>query len=222
MFHFNRAAQQDKNHARFTLLHRPPQPESADVRTTGSHGIQRPGRNKNLQQPTKNQALFLAPPFAMPQRSSKIRLPAISESPDLGPLTEESLSALRNLASHVPTPEPCPNAIPAFRRAAVLLGIFGSRKGELYVILSQRSSGLRSHGGDTAIPGGRYEIGDADLEATARREAWEETGLPIDTRKAVRLCELKPFLSANELVVTPIVVLLIDPMIKVGRWRIRH
>ncbi|CAO1623121.1 unnamed protein product [Sympodiomycopsis kandeliae] len=135
---------------------------------------------------------------------------------DLAPLTQESLTAIRNLSSHVPEPgsEPCPNAVPAFRRAAVLLGLFGGRRGDLYVVLSQRSSRLRSHGGDTAIPGGRYELGDADLEATARREAWEETGLPIDHKKAVRLCELKPFLSANELVVTPIVVLLVDPMIK--------
>lgn len=193
-------------------LRNPSQPTSEQPHHTG---IQRPGRNTYSEQ--HRVKLSLALPIAMPQRSSKLPLPAISESPELGPLTEESLSALRNLASHVPTPEPCPDAVPAFRRAAVLLGIFGSRKGELYVILSQRSSGLRSHGGDTAIPGGRYEIGDADLEATARREAWEETGLPIDPRKAVRLCELKPFLSANELVVTPIVVLLIDPMIKVGR-----
>lgn len=148
---------------------------------------------------------------------SRRNRPPLPSSAELGPLTEESLLAIRNLSTHVPSPdtEPCPAAVPAFRRAAVLLGLFGGRNGDLYVVLSQRSAQLRSHGGDTAIPGGRYEIGDADLEATARREAWEETGLPIDPKKAVRLCELQPFLSANELVVTPIVVLLIDPMIEV-------
>ncbi|CAO1619005.1 unnamed protein product [Parajaminaea phylloscopi] len=138
-------------------------------------------------------------------------------SPDeLGFLTDESTAALRNLAAHVPDPgsEPCPEAVPAFRRAAVLLGLFGARRGDLYVVLSQRAASLRSHGGDTAIPGGRFELGDADLEATARREAWEETGLPIDAKRVRKLCELQPFLSANELVVTPVVVLLIDPMIK--------
>ena len=56
---------------------------------------------------------------------------------------------------------------------------------------------------------------DADLEATARREAWEEIGLPVDHAKAMKICELQPFLSANELVVTPIVVLIVDPSIKV-------
>lgn len=136
---------------------------------------------------------------------------------ELGTLTGESLAALQRLAAHVPDPstEPCPAAIPAFRRAAVLLGLFASRKGELNVLLSQRATGLRSHGGDTAIPGGRFEVTDADLEATARREAWEEIGLPVDQAKAMKICELQPFLSANELVVTPIVVLIVDPSIKV-------
>ncbi|CAO1616220.1 unnamed protein product [Jaminaea pallidilutea] len=155
---------------------------------------------------------FLVIRDSMPRRK-RIDLPPPTE---LGPLTEESLQALRNLASHVPDPEtePCPKEVPAFRRAAVLLGLFGGRRGDLYVILSQRASTLRSHGGDTAIPGGRFELADSDLEATARREAWEETGLPIDATRVRKLCELQPFLSANELVVTPIVVLLIDPMIK--------
>lgn len=137
-------------------------------------------------------------PFCHPMPiSSRRPLPEQLDTPlDLAPLTEESLQALRNLASHVPHPstEPCPESVPAFRRAAVLLGIFGSRKGcvyaiqwrlssleisradiavclaiprELYVVLSERSSKLRSHGGDTAIPGGRFEVTDADLEATA-------------------------------------------------------
>ena len=38
---------------------------------------------------------------------------------------------------------------------------------DLHVVLSQRALGLRSHGGDTAIPGGRFELGDADMEACA-------------------------------------------------------
>ncbi|KAK0563910.1 8-oxo-dGTP diphosphatase [Tilletia horrida] len=130
-----------------------------------------------------------------------------SEPVDLGPLTDESLAALRNLARHKPAPEPCPNAVPAFRRAAVLLALFGGRHGDLYVVLSKRAAQLRSHSGDTAIPGGRFEAKDHDLEETA-------CGLPMDSRRVQKLCELEPFLSANELVVTPIVVLLIDPLIK--------
>ncbi|CAD6969483.1 unnamed protein product [Tilletia controversa] len=90
-----------------------------------------------------------------------------SEPPDLGPLTDESLAALRSLAKYRPDPEPCPNDVPAFRRAAVLLGLFGGRHGDLYVVLSKRAAQLRSHSGDTAIPGGRFEPQDHDLEETA-------------------------------------------------------
>ncbi|GAC96912.1 hypothetical protein PHSY_004496 [Pseudozyma hubeiensis SY62] len=130
----------------------------------------------------------------------------------LSKLTSHSIHALQNLSAYRQRPgsEPCPQSVPAYRRAAVLLGLFGGRNGELYVILSKRSSRLRSHGGDTAIPGGRFEPTDKDLEHTARREAFEETGLPIDPTKAVKLCELPPFLSANELVVTPFVVFITD------------
>lgn len=101
-------------------------------------------------------------------RISHISLPS---PPELGPLTDDSLAALRHLSRHRPAggDEPCPDRVPAYRRAAVLLGLFPGRNGHLYVILSQRSSTLRSHGGDTAIPGGRFEAMDADLEATAVR-----------------------------------------------------
>jgi coenzyme A diphosphatase NUDT7 len=102
----------------------------------------------------------------MGRRVSHISLPT---PPELGPLTDESLEALRSLSRYKPAAnsEPCPEAVPAYRRAAVLLGLFPGRNGQLYVILSQRSSAMRSHGGDTAIPGGRFEANDADLEATA-------------------------------------------------------
>ena len=143
---------------------------------------------------------------------------SLPSPPELGPLTDDSLEALRNLTKHKPAKEsePCPESVPAYRRAAVLLCLFPGRNGDLYVILSQRSSTLRSQGGDTALPGGRFEATDADLEATARREAWEETGLPIDPKRAPLLCELEPFISINELLVTPFVVLILDPLIKVS------
>lgn len=198
----------------------------------------------------------------MPRKVAHVDLP---EPPELGPLTEQSLEALRSLAAYRPAPgsEPCPDQVPAYRRAAVLLSIFPGRSGDLYVILSQRATALRSHGGDTAIPGGRFEANDQDLEATAvGYDAWRQetgltgvlifpiitrderhgkrcvwltsfpltktrltpalwlhpqTGLPIDPKRAPKLCELEPFLSANELLVTPIVVLIIDPLIKVSR-----
>ena len=155
-------------------------------------------------------ALFGRDASPAPSTSAATSLQVPPEA--LANLTSHSIHALQNLSAFRPRPgsEPCPAAVPAYRRAAVLLGLFGGRNGELYVILSKRSSRLRSHGGDTAIPGGRFEPTDVDLEYTARREAYEETGLPIDAAKAVKLCQLPPFLSANELVVTPFVMFLTD------------
>ncbi len=48
---------------------------------------------------------------------------------------------------------------------------------ELDVLLTRRSDVLRNHAGQIAFPGGGAEPGDADLVATALREANEETGL---------------------------------------------
>lgn len=45
------------------------------------------------------------------------------------------------------------------------------------VLLIERSKQLRAHAGQVAFPGGKPETGDADLVATACREAAEEVGL---------------------------------------------
>lgn len=45
------------------------------------------------------------------------------------------------------------------------------------VLLVERAATLRSHAGQVAFPGGTVDPGDADVVATALREAEEETGL---------------------------------------------
>ena len=65
----------------------------------------------------------------------------------------------------------------ALRPAAVLVPVW-LRPSGARVILTKRASHLKHHPGQIAFPGGKVEKGDADLEATALREAWEEIGLP--------------------------------------------
>lgn len=45
------------------------------------------------------------------------------------------------------------------------------------LLFVERAATLRHHAGQIALPGGGVEPGDADLAATALREAYEETGL---------------------------------------------
>jgi len=99
---------------------------------------------------------------------------------------------------------------PKSRQAAVLVALFVGRMGDLYVLLSQRASNLRTYAGDTSLPGGKREPDDHSIEWTARREAYEEIGLPSDTRKVPLLCTLEPFLAGSNLIVTPVVVLVLD------------
>ena len=70
------------------------------------------------------------------------------------------------------------------RPAAVLIGVQEGADGPR-VILTKRASHLRHHPGQIAFPGGRRDEGDADLTATALREAAEEIGLPHDAAQVL-------------------------------------
>jgi len=80
----------------------------------------------------------------------------------------------------------------------------------LYVLLNRRSETLRTYAGDTSLPGGKTDPEDRTPEDTARREAFEEIGLPRDRKKVPLLAVLPPFLASAELLVTPVVVLILD------------
>ncbi|KAF9035888.1 hypothetical protein BJ165DRAFT_1508720 [Panaeolus papilionaceus] len=76
-------------------------------------------------------------------------------------------------------------------------------------LAGRRSATLRTYAGDTSLPGGKVDPEDRSLEDTARREAFEEIGLPRDRNKVPLLCVMEPVLAA-ELIVTPVVVLILD------------
>ncbi|MEZ2189705.1 CoA pyrophosphatase [Corynebacterium sp. CCM 9204] len=68
------------------------------------------------------------------------------------------------------------------RRAAVLMLFSGTEvsaelPNDAGILLTHRSSTMRSHSGQIAFPGGRVDPGDANAVDCALREAWEETGL---------------------------------------------
>ena len=65
---------------------------------------------------------------------------------------------------------------PLLKAAAVLVPLV-MRGDDLNVILTRRSHHLPTHAGQIAFPGGLCEDSDADVGATALREAHEEIGL---------------------------------------------
>jgi 8-oxo-dGTP pyrophosphatase MutT (NUDIX family) len=60
--------------------------------------------------------------------------------------------------------------------AAVLLPLYGWPE-DPGLLLTERRADMRRHAGEISFPGGRHDPGDADLSATALREAEEEIGL---------------------------------------------
>ena len=62
----------------------------------------------------------------------------------------------------------------AARRSAVLMLVSAGERGE-DIVLTERSSVLRSHAGQVSFPGGKLDPGETPVDA-ALRETWEEVG----------------------------------------------
>jgi 8-oxo-dGTP pyrophosphatase MutT (NUDIX family) len=69
--------------------------------------------------------------------------------------------------------------------AAVLAPLYLDAEGALHGVFTRRRHDLPHHPGEIAFPGGRAEPQDADLRATALREAHEEIGLPPEAVEVV-------------------------------------
>jgi 8-oxo-dGTP pyrophosphatase MutT (NUDIX family) len=92
--------------------------------------------------------------------------------------------------------------------ASVLVPLV-ERDDGLHVLLTRRTDHLTDHAGQVSFPGGRAEGHDADVIATALREAEEEVGLP---RERVHvLGPLNTYSTVSSYVVTPIVALVQPP-----------
>jgi len=85
--------------------------------------------------------------------------------------------------------------------------------GELRVLLTTRAKSLRTHPGQTALPGGRVDSSDRNFIETAYREAYEEVGLPLDSPDVHTIAVLEPFISLYKIVVTPVVAVLTRPAV---------
>ena len=103
------------------------------------------------------------------------------------------------------------------RRAAVALAIIDEGHGaELpglptlpdwsnaaALLLTRRSSRLRNHAGQWALPGGRMDVGES-AEQAALRELNEEVGLNLDTRDVIG--HLDDFATRSGFLISPVIV----------------
>ena len=80
--------------------------------------------------------------------------------------------------------------------AAVLVAL-AVDDGQLMAVLTERRADLRRHAGEISFPGGRRDEGDADLVATALREAHEEIGLPPEAVEVIGALQPTPTIATG-------------------------
>ncbi|KAJ1262126.1 hypothetical protein BS78_09G083600 [Paspalum vaginatum] len=156
--------------------------------------------------------IFTSTHIAMASSSS-----SCSPSRRLAHLTRHLASSSSELSSvGAPATGAATDAVPARSprpaaskvHAAVLVCLFEDPSSGPRVLLTKRASSLSSHSGEVSLPGGKVDEGDADVKATALREAKEETGLDPALVSVVTV--LEPFLSKNGLNVVPVIGMVTD------------
>jgi 8-oxo-dGTP pyrophosphatase MutT (NUDIX family) len=117
-----------------------------------------------------------------------------------GVRVDDVRSALDRVGGLEPFPAPYGRV-----QAAVLIPLF-EENGEARVVLTRRSSSLRSHRGEVSFPGGRIEPDETPLQA-ALREAEEEVGIDPSTPEVLGgLAPLATLSSSSS--ITPFVAVL--------------
>jgi len=95
-------------------------------------------------------------------------------------------------------------AAPELKRAAVAITLTGADKaGETAFLLTRRASGLRAHRAQWALPGGRCDAGETEVQS-ALRELREELGLDLGPDAVLGLLDDYPTRSGY--LITPVVV----------------
>lgn len=120
------------------------------------------------------------------------------------PFTDTTRRNIAELcAAFTRLPERAP--APGLKRAAVAIALVEADDVDAgtALLLTRRASGLRSHGGQWALPGGRCDDGETPVEA-ALRELHEELGLKLGPGDVLGLLDDYPTRSGY--LITPVVL----------------
>jgi 8-oxo-dGTP pyrophosphatase MutT (NUDIX family) len=100
--------------------------------------------------------------------------------------------------------QPTPKNACGLKRAAVAITLVkADLTGDSAFVLTRRASGLRAHGGQWALPGGRCDGGETPIEA-ALRELKEELKLALDAASV--LGQLDDYPTRSGYLITPVVL----------------
>jgi 8-oxo-dGTP pyrophosphatase MutT (NUDIX family) len=88
------------------------------------------------------------------------------------------------------------------RAAGVALALVANQDSEACFVLTRRAPGLRAHGGQWALPGGRLDSGET-AEQAALRELAEEVGLALPREAILGLLDDYP--TRSGFVITPVI-----------------
>jgi 8-oxo-dGTP pyrophosphatase MutT (NUDIX family) len=104
-----------------------------------------------------------------------------------------------------PRPPRWPSGDRALRPAGVLVLLFPDEAGIARVVLTERATRDGHHSGEVSLPGGKAESHDADITATALREAAEEVGLDTAAAGVRVIGRLERFvIPVSDFDVTPV------------------
>lgn len=95
-----------------------------------------------------------------------------------------------------------------YRPAAVAL-LLREHEGATFIPFIVRPNGMRSHAGQIALPGGVRDEGDSSFADCARRETFEELGVPVEDVRVLGLLDDVP--TPTGFVITPAVAELVGP-----------